>query len=49
MLFNIYDHEKGLGLIEESDRLIARIISFNTAGADEPELLKAFAIMARTE
>jgi SpoIID/LytB domain protein len=33
----------------ELDELTARITSYNTVGIQEPELLKAFAVMARTE
>ena len=49
MLFRAYDHEKELVRSMESDELTARITSCNAAGVDEPELLKVFAVMARTE
>ncbi len=49
MLFNVYDHEKESGFVLELNELIARITGSNTAEADEPELLNAFAVMARTE
>lgn len=49
MLFKVYDSEKNVGLSMELNELIARITSYNTVGEYEPELLKAFAVMARTE
>lgn len=49
MLFKVYDYEKKLGLDMELNELVARITSCNAVGVSEPELLKAFAVMARTE
>lgn len=49
MLFRVYDYEKKLILNMELNELTARIVSCNTKGFEEPELLKAFAVMARTE
>ncbi|MDD4504708.1 MAG: N-acetylmuramoyl-L-alanine amidase [Clostridiaceae bacterium] len=49
MLFRVYDYEKKLCLNMELNELTAEITSCNTVGAYEPELLKAFAVMARTE
>lgn len=49
MLFKVYDYEKKLNLDMELNELIARITNCNTVGAHEPELIKAFAVMARTE
>ena len=49
MLFRAYNCEEDVGINMELDELTARITSYNTAGEREPELLKAFAVMARTE
>ncbi|HWQ30171.1 MAG TPA: SpoIID/LytB domain-containing protein, partial [Negativicutes bacterium] len=49
MVFKIFNCEESNGYEKELDELIARITSYNTAGEQEPELLKAFAVMARTE
>lgn len=49
MLFKVYDCEKSTGRTIELDELTARITSFNAAGEKNFELLKAFAVMARTE
>ncbi|HYF84085.1 MAG TPA: N-acetylmuramoyl-L-alanine amidase [Clostridia bacterium] len=49
MLSMVYDCEKNVGLSMELNELIARITGYNTVGEHEPELLKAFAVMARTE
>ncbi len=49
MLFKIFDCEKNVVLSMELNELIARIASYNTAGVHEFELLKAFAVLARTE
>lgn len=49
MYFKVYDCEKNVGLNMELNELTARIASYNTVGEHELELLKAFAVMARTE
>ena len=49
MLFKVYDCKKRLDQSIELNELTARITSFNTAGEQEPEYLKAFTVMARTE
>lgn len=49
MLFKVFDCEKNIGISMDLDELTALITSFNAAGAEEFELLKAFAVMARTE
>lgn len=49
MLFKVFDCEKNVALSMELDELVARITSYNTVGEHEFELLKAFAVMARTE
>lgn len=48
-MFRIFNCEENAGYELELDDLIARITSYNTVGEKEPELLKAFAVMARTE
>ncbi len=49
MLFKIYDNQTNLPYEMELDELVARMTAFNSGGSTEPELLKAFAVMARTE
>ncbi|KUO73731.1 MAG: hypothetical protein APF77_15925 [Clostridia bacterium BRH_c25] len=49
MLFKAYDCEKNIGINMDLNELTARITSYNTVGEHEFELLKAFAVMARTE
>jgi stage II sporulation protein D len=49
MLFKVYDCEKSTGRTMDLDELTARITSYNAAGENSFELLKAFAVMARTE
>lgn len=49
MLFRVFDCEENNGYSVEMNELIAGITSYNAAGENEPELLKAFAVMARTE
>ncbi|MHB1392734.1 MAG: N-acetylmuramoyl-L-alanine amidase [Clostridia bacterium] len=49
MLFKVYDCEKNISVSMELNELTARIASYNTVGEHEFELLKAFAVMARTE
>jgi len=49
MLFKIFDCENNTGYSIDMNELIAGITSYNAAGESEPELLKAFALMARTE
>ena len=49
MLLKVYDCEKNVGMSMELNELTARITSYNTVGEHEFELLKAFAVMARTE
>jgi SpoIID/LytB domain protein len=49
MLFKVYDHDKKLHIDMDLNELTARIASCNTVGVTEPELIKAFAVMARTE
>ncbi|HWR61327.1 MAG TPA: N-acetylmuramoyl-L-alanine amidase [Clostridia bacterium] len=49
MLFRIFDCKENTGFNMELDELTAGITSYNTAGESEEELLKAFAVMARTE
>ncbi|HYE81390.1 MAG TPA: N-acetylmuramoyl-L-alanine amidase [Clostridia bacterium] len=49
MLFKVYDCEKNVGVDLDLDELTARITSYNAVGEHDFELLKAFAVMARTE
>lgn len=49
MLFRVFDCEENTGYSVDMNELIAGITSYNAAGENEPELLKAFAVMARTE
>ena len=49
MLFRVYNCDENVGISMELDELTARITSYNTAGEQDIELLKAFAVMARTE
>jgi len=49
MLFKVYDCEKNIGTNMDLDELTARITSYYAGDEDEFELLKAFAVMARTE
>lgn len=49
MLFKVYDYGNDTGNNMELDDLTAVITSCNTAGENEIEYLKAFAVMARTE
>lgn len=49
MLFKVFDCEKNAAVNMSLNELTARITAYNTAGENEFELLKAFAVMARTE
>jgi len=49
MFFKVYDYKKKLCIDMDLDELTARITSYYTANVTEPELIKAFAVMARTE
>lgn len=49
MYFKIYDSGKNRGSSLELNELIARITAYNAGGDCEFELLKVFAVMARTE
>ncbi len=49
MLFRMFDYEKNSAVDVDLNELTARIASYNAVGEDEFELLKAFAVMARTE
>lgn len=49
MYLKIFDSDKNLGLSVELNELIARVTAYNTDGTCEFELLKVFAVMARTE
>lgn len=49
MLFKVYDSQTNLPYENELEELVARIVACNTGNSPEPELLKTFAVMARTE
>jgi SpoIID/LytB domain protein len=49
MYLKIFDQNKNSGIQLELNELIARITAYNTEGAYNYELLKAFTVMARTE
>jgi SpoIID/LytB domain protein len=49
MMIKVYDCEKSVGSGMDLNELTARITAYNTSPGHEFQLLKAFAVMARTE